>query len=65
MAYLEFKYNDKPVCPYCRYEHEDSWDWASPEDEGVARIDCSRCEAPIHCTTHVRYTFSTEIDESP
>ena len=64
MTWLEFKYNDKPVCPHCRYEHEDEWEWVSHEDEGTARIDCDRCEAPIICMTHTRYTFSTEMDDT-
>jgi len=28
-----YKYTDLPVCPYCDFEHYDSWEWDMNDED--------------------------------
>lgn len=48
------------VCPYCGYEHQDSWEME--DDDGD--IDCDECGKTFYFTRNVEVTYSTSrIDE--
>lgn len=34
------------VCPWCGYEHDESWEFGGGQ-EGEFRLDCHSCDQPI------------------
>lgn len=46
---------DEITCPWCGYEHEDSWEMA---DEG--RVDCDDCGKPFEYQRDIEVTYSSE-----
>ena len=52
---LTWKYNDKPVCPYCGTPN----DAAAATFELVGAMRCESCKAEFICTRHVDVRYST------
>lgn len=40
MEEIDHEYTDEVVCPYCGYEHSDSWEFSEYDDE----FECHSCE---------------------
>ena len=47
-------YTDEVVCPYCGYEHQDSYEYEDGE------IDCQRCDNKFNLTKEVSVSYTTE-----
>lgn len=54
MAGFDTEYTDGAVCPYCGYEHRDSYDM----EEGVN--SCASCDNEFEVARHIKITYSTE-----
>lgn len=51
---LDFMRNEEAVCPHCRYEHPDSWEFEDGE------TNCHSCGKPfvVEVVTDITYTTS-------
>ena len=58
---IEHKYTDEIVCPFCGYEHGDSWE--RRDDEGI--IECDGCKKPFLFSRDVSVSYSTEQIQQP
>lgn len=60
----EYKYKDNVKCPWCNYEHEDSYEFFSSRygDGSTTSIDCYSCGKEIEVTMHVDVTYSSSIE---
>lgn len=47
--WTDYQYTDEIVCPYCLYQHKDSWDQGI--DEGGDEVQCQNCEKLFYCET--------------
>lgn len=47
--------NDEVVCPWCGYEHGDSWELDCDEDT----IECDSCGKPFQYVRNVSVTYDT------
>ena len=61
---LDFMLNDEPSCPHCGYTYRindnDAW---SLYEEGEHEVECPTCELEFTVYTHVRHSFSTDVQE--
>jgi hypothetical protein len=46
-----------PICPYCAYEHRDSWEWGDCDGETV---ECDSCGKPFIATRYVSSMWTTK-----
>jgi len=53
---IEHEYTTQVTCPYCGYEHKDSWEFVEDCDE----MDCYRCEKEFLYIRNITVNFSTE-----
>jgi len=44
------------VCPYCWYEHKDSWELSADSWQ----TDCSNCDKPFNYYRDISVTYSTK-----
>jgi hypothetical protein len=44
-------------CPYCDYEHEDSYEW---KDE-CGNTECHSCDKEFYYSRYVKVTYSTGV----
>lgn len=49
------EYTDEIVCPWCGYEHYDSWEHVNPE----GKIECDDCEKIFEYSRAIDITYST------
>jgi hypothetical protein len=49
---------DEIVCPYCGYEHGDSWEFA--ERASAGECDCDGCGKRFRWTQEIAVTYDTE-----
>lgn len=47
------------VCPWCGYEHSDSWECADSDDE----FECAECGKPFSYTREVEVTYTSKRRE--
>lgn len=52
----DHEYTDEVVCPYCGYEHGDSWELSADSDE----MDCGNCDQPFTYERNIEVTYSTK-----
>lgn len=53
------------ICPWCGYEHLDTWDFFDRNtEETVEGAECDRCGRPFTITRNVSVTYSTEREGS-
>lgn len=55
MSKINCSYTDEVVCPHCRYEFSDSWEFADFET-----FECYECGKEFKIFRHVEVTYSTE-----
>lgn len=55
---LETQHTESVVCPWCRHEHSDSWEF-SLEPERETDIDCHACGRSFRAVSSCRITYST------
>ena len=56
MANIDNKYTNELVCPYCGYEHSDSWELS----EDCSEIDCGDCGKSFSYSRIVNVEYTTE-----
>lgn len=56
--YIDHKFTDEIVCPYCGYEYGDSWEF----DDDV-ELDCDECGKTFDATREFEITYSTTKKE--
>lgn len=47
-------YGDEIICPYCKYEHSDSWELESDDGE----TECGECGKSFLYCRHIYVTYS-------
>lgn len=52
-------FTDEVVCPWCGYEHGDSWEFSDEQ-----RYDCDECKRPFHLSRDIEVTYSTSRIEA-
>lgn len=50
------QHQNRAVCPYCGYIHEDCWEWSGLSDP----YNCNNCEKPFSWTRIIDAYYSTE-----
>jgi len=55
---LDYLHNDEVVCPYCDYEHSDSWDFGL-KDGNESEIECGDCEKTFTVISELEVHYST------
>lgn len=55
MSKINCSYTDEVVCPHCRYEFSDSWEFADFEI-----FECYECGKEFKIFRHVEVTYCTE-----
>ena len=50
---FDTEYTDEAICPWCGYEHKDSWEFLDGEAE------CESCSRPFSVSKYVSVTYST------
>lgn len=58
MSPIDHRYTDEIVCPYCGYEHGDSWESVATEDPTIR--ECWECEKEFKFWHYVERTFLTK-----
>lgn len=53
---IDHSYTEEIVCPYCGYEHENSWEW---EGSG-GREECAECGKEFKWESETVVTYCTE-----
>ena len=53
---IDHDYTNEIVCPYCGYEHGDSWEVS--DDEG--KMDCHSCEKEFKYQRDITIDYSTQ-----
>lgn len=57
---IDHEYTNEIVCPYCGYEHPDSWEVNfGPGMEGDTVRECAECGETFTATRMVRVEYST------
>ncbi len=59
MSDIEHEYTGEVVCPYCGYEHGDSWEYGMEHDGDSTEIECCDCDKKFNATLSVEYNYST------
>jgi hypothetical protein len=47
------------ICPYCGYEHTDSWEIQSGSED-LDNVECGSCEREFKASRYISVTYSTE-----
>ena len=55
MIEIDHSYTNQIVCPYCGYEHCDSWEYDSDSGD----IECAACERAFFYERHVDVSYNT------
>jgi hypothetical protein len=56
----EFLYRTYPVCPHCKHEHYDVWEWDfGYGSEGDITVECESCEKPFFVSRQCDITYTT------
>lgn len=67
LTYLDYWGNDKPKCPHCGADFDvsrgDNALNLSYEDGGQTMFACASCDKDFCCVTHIKYSFSTAVDD--
>ncbi len=64
MADFDTSHTHNAICPHCRHEHGDSWEFDFGSDE-VGEVECSSCDEPFWCQRNVTITYSTSPIKEP
>ena len=59
MSKIEHEYTFEIVCPYCGYEHGDSWEQSGDDGD----IDCDECGKEFTYNRDIEVSYSTEKKE--
>lgn len=59
MAEHDTDYTDEVVCPWCGYEHKDSWEISFDAAEMVKSFDCEKCEKEFEIVRDFEVHYST------
>jgi len=59
MENLDTWNEDKAICPYCKYEHDDCYGWNLEEGESE-EWECGNCDESFTVLKEVKVTYSTE-----
>lgn len=54
---IDCEFNKEIVCPYCGYEHGDSWEFKENNGEMV----CDGCEKKFNWKRDIEVTYSTWV----
>ena len=54
----ETQRKDEVVCPYCHYEHGDSWEWFG-DGTDCADVECENCGLRFSAWVNVEVTYSS------
>jgi DNA-directed RNA polymerase subunit RPC12/RpoP len=54
MTEFDTDYTDEVVCPYCGYEHSDSYELAE-----YGKMDCHHCDEEFTIEADISITYST------
>ena len=54
----DHKYTDEIICPYCGYEHHDSW-----EVTGGGDMNCDECGKEFYYCENITVDYCTEKKE--
>lgn len=57
---MEHKYEKEIICPYCDYQHRDSWEYRDGDD-----AVCNKCNKEFYVERHIECTYSTKQIEPP
>lgn len=52
---LDHMCTDEIVCPYCLYQHSDSWERSQDDGE----MECSECEREFRYSRYTRVSYTT------
>jgi len=63
MTEIDHEFTREVVCPWCGYEHNDSWD-RSMSDGDCNEDDCGKCGKPFTVSCIVTVEYSTEKDHA-
>ncbi len=57
---------DEIVCPYCGYDHKDSWEFFGGRDRECVDMECLNpdCEKKFTAIQNVKITYSTKKIEN-
>jgi len=56
---LNLEYNIFAICPYCGYEHKDSWEYNLSDGESII-TECHNCDKSFLIGCDIIITYSTE-----
>ena len=56
---IDHEYTSEIVCPYCGYEHSDSWEWEQDELEPSEDYECKDCGRTFIAERNVTVRYST------
>ena len=60
---LDYYRTEEIVCPYCKHEHEDSWDHGNIECGMI--MECEQCEKTFNVSSEPDlYYYSSKINEN-
>lgn len=54
---IDHTYTEEVVCPYCGYQHFDSWEMTTGD------MDCESCDKEFHMERNVKTTYCTSQNE--
>jgi len=57
-AWHDHKMTNEIICPYCGYEHGDSWEWADGREQ-EDEFECHQCQKTFSCERSISVTYST------
>ncbi len=61
LPYIDHECTDEVVCPWCGYEHQDSWELSADD----AEWECDECGKPFNYSRYVSVTYSTsKVEDS-
>lgn len=50
------------ICPYCEYEHVDSWEWEEASQDETLEKECDKCEKKFYACRNIDVSYSSEAD---
>lgn len=53
---IDHEYTNEVVCPYCGYEHNDSYEYSEFDDE----FECNGCSEIFIMERNIEITYSTK-----
>ena len=55
----ETKFRDTIICPYCKHEERDSWEYNNQLEHGEVEIECGECGETFLASMEVLVEYST------